>query len=67
MTETSLVTPYTFNGAEYLIKMLALERSLEIVVTDKTSGEEWDCNYDMTCDKKTYLYNYEQCITFYLF
>lgn len=51
MSETNLVTTYTFNGQEYLVKMVAVDNSLEIVVTDKNSGEEWECSYDSTCKK----------------
>lgn len=52
MTETNLVTTYTFNGKEYLVKMVAADRSLEIVVTDKNSGEEWECSYDSICKQR---------------
>lgn len=54
MTETSLVTTYTFSGKEYLVKMVAIENSLEVVVTDKNSGEEWECSYDSACKKIFY-------------
>ncbi|XP_018324333.1 coiled-coil domain-containing protein 61 isoform X2 [Agrilus planipennis] len=33
-------------GRDYLVKMFATNTCLEILVTDKKTGEEWQCNYD---------------------
>ncbi|XP_060531737.1 centrosomal protein CCDC61-like [Cylas formicarius] len=48
MRDSNLVTTYTFHGQEYLFRMKALHNNLEILVTDKHSGEEWQCSYDAT-------------------
>nr|CAI5818086.1 unnamed protein product [Callosobruchus analis] len=53
MTDSNLVTTCNFHGQEYLFKMNILCSNLEILITDKSSGEEWQCSYDATCMYKT--------------
>ncbi|KAJ8938502.1 hypothetical protein NQ318_005166 [Aromia moschata] len=48
MADPNLVTTCTFHGQEYLFKMNILCNNLEILITDKNSGEEWQCGYDAT-------------------
>ncbi|XP_076268257.1 centrosomal protein CCDC61-like [Rhynchophorus ferrugineus] len=48
MADPNLVTTYNFHGQEYLFKMNVLNSNLEILVTDKSTGEEWQCSYDAT-------------------
>ncbi|KAG5890197.1 hypothetical protein JTB14_010659 [Gonioctena quinquepunctata] len=48
MGDPNLVTTCNFHGQEYLFKMNILCNNLEILVTDKSSGEEWQCSYDAT-------------------
>lgn len=49
MADPNLVTTCNFHGQEFLFKMNVLCNNLEILVTDKNSGEEWQCTYDATC------------------
>ncbi|XP_019874336.1 centrosomal protein CCDC61 [Aethina tumida] len=44
----NFVSTCTFHGQEYIFKMNVLNNNLEILLTDKCSGEEWQCNYDDT-------------------
>ncbi|CAH1116716.1 unnamed protein product [Phaedon cochleariae] len=48
MGDPNLVTTCNFHGQEYLFKMNIVCNNLEILVTDKSSGEEWQCSYDAT-------------------
>ncbi|XP_050293974.1 centrosomal protein CCDC61-like [Anthonomus grandis grandis] len=48
MADPNLVTTYSFHGQEYLFKMNVLNSNLEILITDKNTGEEWQCAYDAT-------------------
>ncbi|XP_030754504.1 coiled-coil domain-containing protein 61-like [Sitophilus oryzae] len=48
MGDPNLVTTYNFHGQEFLFKMNVLHNNLEILVTDKNTGEEWQCSYDAT-------------------
>lgn len=50
MSEISLITTYNFDEQAFLIKMIAFRNSLEIVATNKATGEEWECTYDATCN-----------------
>lgn len=49
MADPNLVTTCNFHGQEFLFKMNVVCSNLEILVTDKNSGEEWQCSYDATC------------------
>lgn len=49
MTDPHLVTTRSFNGRDYFIKMNVANNILELVVTDKQTGEEWQCSYEATC------------------
>lgn len=49
MTDPHLVTTRSFNGREYFVKMNVANSTLELVVTDKQTGEEWQCSYEATC------------------
>nr|CAH7738250.1 unnamed protein product [Callosobruchus chinensis] len=46
MADSNLVTTCNLHGQEYLFKMNILCSNLEILITDKSSGEEWQCSYD---------------------
>uniref|UniRef100_A0A6P7G1D2 Coiled-coil domain-containing protein 61-like n=1 Tax=Diabrotica virgifera virgifera TaxID=50390 RepID=A0A6P7G1D2_DIAVI len=46
MGDPNLVTTCNFHGEEFLFKMNIICNSLEILITDKSSGEEWQCSYD---------------------
>ncbi|XP_044746068.1 centrosomal protein CCDC61-like [Coccinella septempunctata] len=48
MVDPNLVTTCNFHGQEFLFKMNVLGNNLEILITDKNSGEEWQCSYDAT-------------------
>lgn len=50
MVDPNLVTTCNFHGQDFLFKMNVLGNNLEILVTDKNSGEEWQCSYDATCE-----------------
>lgn len=49
MSDPNLVTTYNFNGREYLIKMHVNNTILELVITDKQTGEDWQCCYEAAC------------------
>lgn len=49
MTDPHLVTTRSFNGREYFVKMNVANSTLELVITDKQTGEEWQCSYEATC------------------
>lgn len=65
MADPNLVTTYNFHGQEYLFKMNVLNSNLEILVTDKSTGEEWQCSYDATC--KFVFDIFQNNIGFFLF
>ena len=53
----NLVTTYAFKGGkEYVLKMRVTalrggcQRSLELSVTDKYTGEDWHSAYDNACE-----------------
>ncbi|XP_044729363.1 centrosomal protein CCDC61-like [Chrysoperla carnea] len=47
MADHHLVTTCCFKGREYLVKMNIVNNTLiDITITDKYSGEDWQCNYD---------------------
>ncbi|CAH1964352.1 unnamed protein product [Acanthoscelides obtectus] len=46
MADSNLVTTCNFHAQEYLFKMNIVCNNLEILITDKSSGEEWQCSYD---------------------
>ncbi|XP_072387085.1 centrosomal protein CCDC61-like isoform X1 [Diabrotica undecimpunctata] len=46
MGDPNLVTTCNFHGEEFLFKMNVICNNLEILITDKSSGEEWQCSYD---------------------
>ncbi|KAK5648605.1 hypothetical protein RI129_003497 [Pyrocoelia pectoralis] len=46
MSENILITTYTFHHKQYLLKLNSAN-CLEIVLTDKQTGEEWECSYDI--------------------
>ncbi|XP_056635916.1 centrosomal protein CCDC61-like [Diorhabda sublineata] len=48
MADPNLVTTCNFHGQEFLFKMNIIGNNLEILITDKSSGEEWQCSYDAT-------------------
>ncbi|KAL1488004.1 hypothetical protein ABEB36_015382 [Hypothenemus hampei] len=48
MGDPNLVTTCSFHNQEYLFKMGVLNGNLEILITDKNSGEDWQCSYDAT-------------------
>lgn len=50
MSDPNLVTTYNFNGREYLIKMHVNNTILELVITDKQTGEDWQCCYEAACN-----------------
>ena len=56
-TAPNLVTTYAFKGGkEYVLKMRVIairrgcQRSLELSVTDKYTGENWHSAYDTACE-----------------
>lgn len=49
MTEPNLVTSVILQGREYLVKMNVIDKHLELLLSDKQSGEEWQCSYDHSC------------------
>lgn len=50
MSDPNLVTTCNLHGQDYLIKMNVVEKNyLELTVTDKQTGEEWQCSYDHSC------------------
>lgn len=51
MSDPHLVTTRTFNGKDYFIKMNVTNNTLDLLVTDKQTGEEWQCSYEATCMK----------------
>lgn len=52
----NFVSTCTFHGQEYIFKMNVLNNNLEILLTDKCSGEEWQCNYDDTRKSTTTIF-----------
>uniref|UniRef100_A0A1Y1KR91 Uncharacterized protein n=2 Tax=Photinus pyralis TaxID=7054 RepID=A0A1Y1KR91_PHOPY len=46
MSENILITTYTFHQRQYLMKLNSAN-CLELVLTDKQTGEEWECSYDV--------------------
>lgn len=60
MADHHLVTTCCFKGREYLVKMNIVNNTLiDITITDKYSGEDWQCNYDAAC-------MLSKCFQFYL-
>lgn len=49
MSDPNLVTTCNFNSRNYFVKMHIDNNILELVVTDKQTGEDWQCCYDATC------------------
>lgn len=50
MADPNLVTTCTLHGHEFLIKMNVVNNYLELLITDKQSGEEWQCSYNNACN-----------------
>ncbi|KAF2899743.1 hypothetical protein ILUMI_06427 [Ignelater luminosus] len=48
MCDSNLITTYSFHGRPFLVKMSVVNCSLELILTDKQTGEEWECNYDVS-------------------
>ncbi|KAI4469248.1 hypothetical protein MML48_2g00001031 [Holotrichia oblita] len=46
MTEPNLISSVILQGREYLVKMNVCNRCLDLLISDKQSGEEWQCSYD---------------------
>ncbi|KAF5270205.1 hypothetical protein FQA39_LY08419 [Lamprigera yunnana] len=46
-----LITTYTFHNRQYLVKM-SNDKCLELVLTDKQTGEEWESTFDVAYIEK---------------
>lgn len=59
----SLVTTYTFkNGKEHVVKIKVTaykrcQRNLDLTVTDKYTGENWQSSYDAACSFSNFFYS----------
>lgn len=49
MCEPNLMTTCTFGGRDYFLKMNAANKILELLVTDKQTGEDWQCCFEAAC------------------
>lgn len=49
MTEPNLISSVILQGREYLVKMSVMNKHLEMLLSDKQTGEEWQCSYDNAC------------------
>lgn len=58
MTEPNLISSVILQGREYLVKMNVCNRCLDLLISDKQSGEEWQCSYDHSCKHKVLIFSY---------
>lgn len=49
MSDPCLITTHDFHGKEYLVKMNVRNGSLDLNITNKYTGEEWQCSYNASC------------------
>lgn len=65
MSDPNLVTTCNLHGQDYLVKMNVVNNYLEILISDKQTGEEWQCSYDHSCN--VYYISKVDVVILYLF